>query len=408
MTKDPSRSSELDVRPLRRAMLFAVALTIGCEAQTQNSERVRLETSQDPILVGSMPNTPILCDLDGDGDLDVLVVCGPCCGREPLEDSGHLQVLENDGRGTLEPRAARTALGPTALGGVTGDFDEDGVADFAAFHHQSYEVQILLGDGDCGFTRGELFELHSDGRPHVHSLQTADVNDDGHLDLCATLVDDHALAVQLGDGAGSFRPALGQPFFAHRHPYMGLHLEDLDLDGSVDALMTDVRGHGITLLVGSGTGMFSPKHGFAFETSNPLGQGERPIQAAVGDLNGDQVPDLVAFLDESDRAIRMLGTGPAEFAEPEEAEIDLGVRSVGGLLFDLDGDDRLDLVASGTGTARIGLCFGLEAGRFSEPVTFQTRGLDPRVAAGDLNGDHRPDLVVSHYEFGTLEVLLQR
>ena len=370
-----------------------------------NGESVGFRMVGEPVPVGLMPTTPLLTDLDADGDIDVIVVCGPCCGREVCEDSGHVQVLLNDGDGRLTKRDERIRLGGTALGGATGDVNGDGHVDVVVHHHSSYDAAVLLGDGAGGLRLHGYTPLHDGESAHVHSIALADVNGDGHLDMLATLVDDHALAVLLGDGEGGFVPALGQPYFAQQHPYAQLNTVDINGDGAIDAVLTDMRGNGMTVLAGSGTGMFAPLLGFNLNTSMPLSSAERPMACALGDVDGDGDLDAVTFIDESPIAVLMINEGGGVYAEAPDALIDLGAPCVGGTLADVTGDGVLDVVASGTVVTTVSIVPGKRGGGFGKPRLIEAGGLSPHVAVADMNGDGRLDLVTGNYDGGTIGVL---
>jgi hypothetical protein len=366
------------------------------------------EPAESPWPVGPMAGRPVLVDMNGDRALDVVIVCGPCCGRSPHEESGHVRVLLNQGDGTLMFVDARIKLGDTSLGLATGDINGDGYVDVVAYHHSAYDAAVLLGRGDGRLAQPTMFPLHTGDSPHVHSIALADVNGDEHLDVLATLVDDHALAVHLGDGRGGFTPALGQPFFAHRHPYTQLNIVDINHDQNLDAVLTDVRGNGLTVLVGSGTGMFAPMNGFSLQAHTPMTQAERPLGAALGDLDGDDDLDAVAVIDESPLAIRMMNAGGGRFVEPEEALVRLAVPSVGLTLGDVSGDGKLDLIAAGTLTDSISISLGRGDGAFGKAVKINAHGRSPNPALGDMNGDGRLDIVTGNYDSGTVTVLINQ
>ncbi|MEO1007107.1 MAG: VCBS repeat-containing protein [Planctomycetota bacterium] len=395
--------------PVRRSLALAGALAAGIPsfAACVGAPRppTHFELHGQPVPVGPMPGGLVLADMDADGDLDAVVVCGPCCGRDPVPESGHLRVLLNDGGGTLRPLGGRIRLGETATGGDVGDVNGDGILDVVAHHHLSYRIAVLLGVGDGRLAEPRYVEMHRGGSPHVHALRLADVDNDGDLDVLATLVDDHAMAVLLGDGAGGFAPALGQPYFAHRHPYAGLRVADLNADGNLDAVMTDVRGNGMTVLLGSGTGMFSPRNGFDLNTTMPIASAERPMSCDLGDLDGDGDLDALAFIDESPMVIRLENTGGGMFVEAGDPIIDLRTPSVGGRLVDVSGDGLLDVVASGTASRRVAVCFGEPGGGFSPAMHVDAGGRSPGVAVGDMDGDGRPDIVTANFDSGTVSVL---
>ncbi|MCA9291093.1 MAG: VCBS repeat-containing protein, partial [Phycisphaerales bacterium] len=263
----------------------------------------------------------------------------------------------------------------------------------------------MAGRGDGTFGPAVRVAMHDGSSPHVHSVVLADVNADGHLDVLASLVDDHALAVLLGDGRGGFTPAHAQPYFAHRHPYMQLNPVDIDGDGHLDVVLTDVRGNGLTVLAGSGTGMFASTN-FRLDTHTPLRAAERPLACALADVDGDGDLDAVAFIDESPQAVVALNDGTGRFVEPDASLIALAAPCVGGVVTDVTGDGHADIVASTTMASVVSINPGRGDGTFARAFTVESGGRSAAVAVGDMNGDGRPDLVVGHFHGGTVAVLL--
>lgn len=362
-----------------------------------------------PVPVGPMAGLPEVADLDGDGDLDVVVACGPCCGMDPSPEAGHVRVLLGDGAGGLQP-LERIPVGETALRVTVGDVDRDGALDIACIQHSSHEATVLFGDGEGGFTeRPPLrFALHDHGEPHVHSVALADVNHDGHPDLIASLVNAHAIAVHLGDGRGGFTPALGQPYFAHQHPYEQISLADLNGDDHPDIVCTDVRGHGVTVLLGSGTGMFAASKGFRMEAHTPLGNAERPCALALGDLDGDGAPDIVANIDESPQVAVLFNRGDGVFEPAAHSPIEVALPTHSIRLADLDGDGRLDLLTGSAAGEGIAVSRGQGDGTFGPSIAVGSTGRVASVATGDFDGDGRLDLVASSYGDGTVTLLLRQ
>ncbi len=365
--------------------------------------------ASEPVAAGPMAGCPDLADLDGDGDLDVVIACGPCCGRDPDPASGHARVLLNDGSGRLTYADRPVKLLDSALGVAVGDVNGDGIPDVVAYHHADDRFAVLHGLGGGRLSEPFYFGLGQRSGPHVHSIRLADVDNDGHLDVLATLVDDHALAVHLGDGRGSFKPALGQPYFAHRHPYQQLHVSDLNGDGNVDAAMTDMRGGGFTVLVGSGTGMFAPEGGIRLEAHTPITLAERPMAADLADLDGDGDLDAVAVIDESPLAVVLMNEGGGRFGERTGGNpVALAVPTTSVALGDVTGDGIADLITGGTIVESISVCAGRGDGSFAPAVEVAAGGRSPSVVLGDMNGDGVLDVVTGNYDSGTVSVLLSQ
>ncbi len=356
-----------------------------------------------PITVGPMAGLPETADFNGDGHLDAVVACGPCCGSEPSIEAGHVQVLLGDGKGGLRLAGPRMKIGETALRVAVGDVDGDGSVDIACIQHSSYEASVLLGDGKGGFSEPRKFSLYNGQQAHVHSVVLADVNEDGHPDLIASLIEDHAIAVHLGDGKGDFRPALAQPFFAHLHPYEQLNVVDLNRDGHVDIACTDLRGNGITVLLGSGTGMFATSKGFRMAVHTPIHDTERPLAMALGDFTGDGYVDAIATIDDFPQVVLMTNDGSGEFQQAGKPLRTALPTQSGIRVADFNGDGKLDFAAGG-----ISLSLGIGKGVFGESVKIESGGRLPYIAVGDFDEDGKPDLVASSYEDGTVTVLLNR
>ena len=129
-------------------------------------------------------------------------------------------------------------------------------------------VGVLLGNGDGTFQPAVTYE--TGGAPN-HSLEVADVNGDGKLDLivssCAASAStcgsaDGVVSVLLGNGNGTFQPALtydsGAPDGAH------VVAADVNRDGKLDIIVTNYVGENngdgtAAVLLGNGDGTFQSR-----------------------------------------------------------------------------------------------------------------------------------------------------
>jgi len=76
--------------------------------------------------------------------------------------------------------------------------------------------------------------------------------------------------------------------------------------------------------------------------------GVRPRFVALGDLNGDGVPDLAVANQDSDNIAVLLGNGDGSFQTPTYFAVGIRPRSI--VLSDFNGHGRLDLVVTNHGS----------------------------------------------------------
>ncbi len=396
-------------KSLRFCSLLTCVLLAGW-ACAGGPDGVQFKLAQVPLAVGPMAGLPELADVNGDGNLDVVLACGPCCGAEPSPESGHVQILLGDGTGELSYSDAAIKVGDTALRVAVGDLNGDDHLDIVCIQHSSYEAMVLFGNnsGKYSSDRSTTFPLHTGRQAHVHSVVIADANNDGFNDIMASLINDHAIAVHLGDGKGKFQAAMAQPFFAMLHPYEQLNALDMNADGNIDIVCTDLRGNGITLLLGSGTGMFSPSTGFKLEAHSPIEVSERPISSALGDFDEDGKLDIIAHLDDGKGVVLMLNRGKGTFTPASGMPMSMSAATSSIRVTDIDGDGRLDVVTGSVSSETVSIRLGRGDGSFHAQFALNSNGGDPAVAIGDMNGDGLPDIVTGNYTSGNVSVLLNR
>lgn len=358
-----------------------------------------------PITVGPMAGEPAIADCNHDGNLDIILACGTCCGSRPSPMSGHVIVLLGDGRGRFErARSSPIPVGPSARKVALGDVNQDAHLDILVAQHDSYDVVVLLGDGRGVFKPAPNSPvLASKGtRPHTHDISTGDVNGDGKIDVLTTNANDNNVSVLLGDGKGGFSHAEGSPVAAGRHPYDVVLLHDMDLDGKVDLITPNLRGNAVMVMRGDGAGRFSAVPG------SPFSLGPRPGYVVAADVNGDRKPDLVATHDDDPLAVILLGDGRGGFRPAPGSPLRTDSPVWGTAIGDLNGDGKNDVAMTAMLASKILVMLGNGQGEFVPAAgpPLQAGDLPSYVALADLNKDGRLDIVASNYGSGDLTVLL--
>ncbi len=136
--------------------------------------------------------------------------------------------------------------------------------------------------------------------------------------------------------------------------------------------------------------------------------GSSPRAVAVGDFNGDGIPDLAVANQQSSTVSVLLGTGAGSFQPARNFPVTGGANSV--VTGDFNGDGSLDLAVASFGGV-VDVLLGNGDGTFQPARTFAAGSYPDAIAVGDFNGDGVPDLVVANEEIdanrhGAVSVLL--
>jgi VCBS repeat protein/purple acid phosphatase-like protein len=189
--------------------------------------------------------------------------------------------------------------------------------------------------------------------------------------------------------------------FIARHDYaVGVYprsvaVGDFNGDGIPDLAVANYGGNTVTVLLGRGDGLF--------HVLRDYDAGSNPASVAVGDVNGDGHQDLV--IGGWNFAIWvLLGNGDGTF-QPAQSFPTYGLNP-GIALGDLNGDGVLDAVTANQGYSTISVLLGNGDGTFGPYQTYATGRIPVSVAVGDFNRDGRPDLAVANEVSNTVAVFL--
>jgi hypothetical protein len=222
---------------------------------------------------------------------------------------------------------------------------------------------------------------------NAHAVAVGDFTERGVLDLATANGGFDGASVLLGNGDGTYQPAVS---YATGFDPIGILTADLRGIGVQD-LITENQDS-VSLLLGNGDGTFGPP--------TNLQTGAFPT-VVVGDFTGSGTADL-AVMNEFGTSVNVwLGNGDGTFQAPIASPAGNAVALV---TADFNGDGSLDLAYVGGGQLHVML--GNGDGTFQAPADHAV-GTDPQaVVAGDFTGSGIPDLAVANFVGHSVEVLL--
>jgi len=351
---------------------------------------------------GCWTNHLRVTDIDGDGDLDILLANYPDFfggGNSPQP----LVVYENDGSASFI-NASGTALGnyqgnlrQVAVGDVNGD----GAPDIYGPDGAGGAHVLFINDGSGVFTDEADTRLPA-SYPAGAAARMADVDGDGDLDIFSS--DGYAGGgagfgrLYLNDGTGMFTEAMGAiPGSISGSDINDVEFFDADRDFDLDLIVNAHTGGTGALWLNDGSGVFT-----AGGSVDPPATGNFHYNVAPCDVDGDG--DLDLWIDNIGGGFTeqlLINDGSANFSDETGARVsgNPGADDNGVVCADIDGDGDFDgVVISLAGPERFlendgSGNFTYVAGAFPPPGDCSLWG-----EFGDLDDDGRLDFVTGQGE----------
>jgi hypothetical protein len=307
-------------------------------------------------------------------------------------DGVHLGI----GDGTFQPAAAGGALVdptqsllPTAI--AVGDFNGDHKLDVAVALAATDSIAIELGNGDGTFQVPETIGLPAGSEPEAI---VAGNFGNGLTDLAVADTGTSAVSILMNNGNGTFQvlspiqlPGVGP---------VSITAGDFEENGRLDLAVADFLSGDVTILSNQGAGNFVPL------TPITLPPGSTPVSVVSGDFGTGQLDLAVA--DYSNSVVDILqGDGHGNLALASSLLVGAAPFSIVAGDF---GNGHLDLATASANTNSVSVLLGNGDGTF-QPATEVPVGTTPlALVTGDFNGDGRLDLATGNAGSNDISVLL--
>jgi hypothetical protein len=346
-------------------------------------------------------------DVNGDGKLDLVV--GNECARSGCPNGAAVGVLLGNGDGTFQPAVTYPTGGnsgpffPVSI--AIADVNGDHKPDLVVVNGGSNTVGVLLGNGNGTFQPAVTYFT---GDLFPSSVAVADVNGDGNPDvlvanLCADSNCDGSVGVLLGNGDGIFRAAV--TYSSGGVQPRAVAVADVNGDGRLDLLAANARctnfvcAGSVAVLLGNGDGTFQA-------AATDVSGGNLPDSLVVADVNHDGKLDLLVANAWSGTVGVLLGNGdgsfqPAVTYSSGETKV---VQFSSVAVADVNGDGQPDLLlttdsvgGNGNNGGAVSVLLGNGDGSFQTAVEYPSGGYQTLgVAVGDVNGDGSLDVLIAN------------
>ncbi len=344
---------------------------------------------------GTNPGYVTMGDLDGDGKPDM--------AASNQADNTVSVFLNNGSLGNPSFAAGITlTTGQAPQGVAIGDIDGDGKPDMAVTSYNGNLVSVFRNTSTTGnISFAAKVDIALGSCPFFVVIR--DMDGDGRADMVTANKDANTVSIVLNTGeVGSISFAERVDLATGLKPY-SVTVGDLDDDGKPDVAASAFEANNMVVFRNKSTvGLvsFEVRQDFAVTT---------PYSISIGDLDGDGKSDLVTGNLTSNNISVFRNTsvvGTISFAA--KSDIAIGQRIYNVAIGDLDGDGKNDLATSNYTGNTVSVLRNIGTSGtigFAAQVALPTGAGPNYVSIADMEGDGKPDLLVTNYDANSISIL---
>ncbi|CAF3652269.1 unnamed protein product [Rotaria sp. Silwood1] len=322
-----------------------------------------------------------LADFNNDNQFEIVVT---------LWGNGYVAILTEYYAVNFEKQIMyRIDYAPKPYSVAVGDFNKDNQSDIVLANSGSDTINVRIGLGNGTFEKQIMYSVSTGLHPQY--VNTADVDNDGNLDIVTADSRSDCISVNLGYGNGSFKPP--QRYFtgSGSRPCSFVFV-DLNNDTRLDIIATNEGTDNVAVLFGYNYATFDNQR--VYRAIGNFG----PRAAVVGDFNNDKYLDIAAVFYTTNNLGIFLGDDNGSFNAPLIFSTTMNSNPYSLVVSDVNMDGQLDVIVANTGTDNIGVFLGYDNGSFADVMTFSTgtSSMPWSVAVADFTNDGQIDIVVTN------------
>jgi hypothetical protein len=235
------------------------------------------------------------------------------------------------------------------------------------------------------------------------AIATADIDGDGKPDVVVTNSNDNTISIFRNTSTiGSISLASKINYITGSIPN-GIAIGDIDGNGKPDVVVTNRNSSSISILRNTST---SGSISFAGKIDSTTGI--HPYGIAISDIDGDGKPDVVVTNAVSNTISVFRNTSTSgNVSLASKVDYTTGTMPYGIAIADIDGDGKPDIAVTNVNSNNISVFRNTStSGNVSlESKVDYTTGWCPwRMAIADIEGDGKPDVVVTNEASNTMSV----